>query len=669
MRRVLAATLICSLTLLQTACTDSIEDTPATPEQPDAAEELDAEVFPHESWMDRTVKPGDSFWDFAIGSWLKNHAKEDYGIIRNLSISQTEKLINGVADYGSPNHTMKLIQGTMLPTEEQKAEYERMLARLKPGNDISKADVMRNIGKMADMGFNALMGHNATSFDGIIRYFVMPGLYSFGRIDVTKDEIRDSVRSTLGRFLGMDTSTPETARLIETVTEIDNRIHEFVEKWMFSNPRPALTGHNGPILISTPIPASVALARGKTRQTGDDEMTQAFREAFHIDSQTYYIPEVDQIFDLINEFDVASLQTYLKYYLARQLQQIIFDDDTTPAERYAVINELVPSLFVGYHKDMLQKDADCEGARQMMEELRMLFAGRIKNSSWLSSATKQKALEKLQAMRFNIGAPEHLFNADFRLTGKTPIEDVMQYKEQADFYLRNVLPGCPAKDHIWELFLLDPTAGAGVDAVNAFYNANSNELVILYAFVRGELFPSDKNSVMRYVTLMVFGHEMTHGFDSMGAMFDAIGNKADWWTAEDKDKFEQLQQMIVDRFNELEQLPGLPANGEKTKMENMADLGGFSLAWEMWNRKLMADGLSGEQLRYQQRLFMLEYVHLWQQHINEKELPLLLEFDTHSANHNRINGILRLTDEWYELFGVKPGDKLYVKPEDRPKIW
>jgi putative endopeptidase len=314
------------------------------------------------------------------------------------------------------------------------------------------------------------------------------------------------------------------------------------------------------------------------------------------------------------------------------------------------------------------KDADCEGALQLLEEMRELFAQRIRNLDWLSDATKDKALEKLQAMGFNVGGPKELINAKFKLTGKTPVEDVLQYKKQADEYLRNELVGKPGGEYEWEYLLLSPN-GTSIDAVNAFYDPASNQLVILPVFLQGELFPADKNNVMRYVTLMSFGHEMTHGFDGMGASYDAEGNKVDWWTAEDKAKFQQRQQMMVERYNELEQVPGVNANGEKTKNENIADLGGFNLAWELWNRKLKSDGLTGESLRHQQRQFFLAFTHFWQASSTEEYLKEQLETDFHSANHNRINGVVRLMDDWYTLFGISPDDKLYVAPEKRVKIW
>lgn len=180
--------------------------------------------------------------------------------------------------------------------------------------------------------------------------------------------------------------------------------------------------------------------------------------------------------------------------------------------------------------------------------------------------------------------------------------------------------------------------------------------------------PADELAI-RYATISVFAHEMTHGFDNKGATYDATGSKKDWWTPEDNTKFLEKQQQMINLYNELEQYPGVQANGKKTLAENIADFGGFNLAYQLWNEKLQADGLTGEALRHQQRQFFMSYADLWQSFLDEKNLQRLLETDVHSANHNRVNGIVRLMDDWYTLFGIQPGDKLYVKPEDRVKIW
>ena len=629
-----------------TSCIDVI-DNPANPEQPyDAADEVAKETFIHEQYMDRSVKPGDSFWEFALGSYLKN--PDDFvGTMATAMMRQAFEMNDeeSMKTYGS-GHTMQLLLGPVPSAEDEKAVLDGVLARMKPGNDIGKADVIRNIGKLADLGYGALLNHDVWFIDGTLRYTIIPGFACEGSSGTkATNVVAEIVKPILQDKLGIDTDSEEGARLLKNVVDIEDWIGKYVFEWRTP---------------TTPDPIPVPTA-------GSDKLKEAYREAFHVDGDTYQLPAVDKVFELIDRYDVATLQTYLRYYTCSKLSKAMFSSGQQTSSVYQQINAQTQSLFLDYHKAMLYRGDKWKLALQLLEEMRTVFAQRIERLDWLSDATKAKAIEKLQAMGMNV-KPETTFNADFKLTGKTPVEDLVQYKEQVDDYLRNVLAGKPGRDYEWEYLLTSPN-GMGLDVANAGYDPN-NQLIIYPFFLREEFFPSDeKKIVVFYASLMSFGHEMTHGFDNFGATYDAIGRKSDWWTAEDKAKFKARQQVMIDRYNELEVLPGVPADGQKTLGENIADYGGFMLAWEMWNNKLQADGLTGEELRHQQREFFLEVANLWKTISDEETLLNNLKNDVHSANFNRVNGIVRLIDEWYDLFGVKPGDKLYVKPEDRVKIW
>ncbi len=668
----LAATLtVCGAMMMLTSCTDAIGsmDNPVNPEQTvDPADELAKETFINEPWMDRSVRPGDSFWDFALGSWLKNHDEFDQGTLLNTYTNRLGLLYEGLLESVSDHHTLQLVMGSKLTKEEEKAAMARIYAQLKQGDDVSKADVMYNIGKMADMGFLAFFGHDIFNSDGTFRYFISPGIaFSPISLNNSKEEGVKKLKPIFEEWLDIDTSTPEGARLLSNIYDIEVWMLNYREEWRRKIPEPTLIGNKMPKLKSAPVPALEALAKARSLTRAGDDVMDVFREAFHIGNETYYLPEADKVFELIDQYDVATLQTYLKCYLYYKLYLVSFSLAEAPAGVIVALNTALPSMFLKYQKKYLMQDADCEGALQILEELRRIMSERIASLDWLSDATKMKAQEKLQAMIFNVGGPDALFNADFKFTGQTHFEDFVQYKEQADDYMRNQLAGKPVNKYGWESVLLSPF-GSSIDALNAFYAPEENQLFILPAFLGNELFPADKPAI-RYTTVTVFGHEMTHGFDNNGATYDATGSKKDWWTPEDNTKFLEKQQQMINLYNELEQYPGVQADGKKTLGENIADLGGFNLAYQLWNEKLQADGLTGEALRHQQRQFFMSFADYWQSFLNENTLQNMLETDVHSAHHNRVNGVVRLMDDWYTLFGVEPGDKLYVKPEDRVKIW
>ena len=165
---------------------------------------------------------------------------------------------------------------------------------------------------------------------------------------------------------------------------------------------------------------------------------------------------------------------------------------------------------------------------------------------------------------------------------------------------------------------------------------------------------------------------MCHGFDARGAEYDEYGNKRDWWTAEDNAKFKEKQQQLIDLWGQLEHMPGLPANGKNTLTENMADYGGAILASEAYKMRLKEQGYSDKGIDIQMKKFFSSFglnVIVFEHERNPEMLRRLYDTDVHSAGHNRVNGIVRLFDDWYRLYDVQPEDKLYLKPKDRVKIW
>ena len=177
MQWVMAAILTVCGAMMLTSCA---MDNPVTPEQPvNSAEEVAKETFMHEDWMDRSVKPGDSFWQFAVGSWLKDAAYNfDFGTMTMAGIKQKMRLSNNdvLSAYDSPGHTMQLILGSTPSADDEMAVLEGVLARMKQGDDVTKTDVIRNIGTLADLGYCPFLGHDIWTIDGTLRYVIIPGL-------------------------------------------------------------------------------------------------------------------------------------------------------------------------------------------------------------------------------------------------------------------------------------------------------------------------------------------------------------------------------------------------------------------------------------------------------------------------------------------------------------
>jgi predicted metalloendopeptidase len=285
----------------------------------------------------------------------------------------------------------------------------------------------------------------------------------------------------------------------------------------------------------------------------------------------------------------------------------------------------------------------------------------------MSASTKVEARKKAEAMKFYIGYPDQWND---KLTpvveGDVLLATVTQLRQNAVQTISSIR-GRNADVLGWDLW----ACMAQFTTDNAFYLSTANSLVILPAWICKPRFDNDLSEAAVYAVTTTFGHEFCHGFDAGGAKYDENGYYRDWWAPVDQAAFQAKQQIMIDLFNQLEVIPGLMADGQKTLKENMADYGGQELALECYKQRLTEQGFKGTQFDEQIKKFFLSFAHIWK---GEEELDQsLLEYyyhnDNHSANHNRVNGMMRLQDDWYRLYDVKPTDKLYLAPEDRVKIW
>ena len=210
------------------------------------------------------------------------------------------------------------------------------------------------------------------------------------------------------------------------------------------------------------------------------------------------------------------------------------------------------------------------------------------------------------------------------------------------------------------------------DMVNAYFSPSLNEIVFPAGILQPPFFDLSMDDAVNYGGIgVVIGHEMTHGYDDQGRKFDANGNLNDWWTPADEKAFVERSQKLVDEFNSFEVLPGLHVNGELTLGENLADLGGVTIAYEALQRVLAKDpskrktidGFTPEQR------FFLSFAQVWRINVRDAEARRLITVDPHSPGKCRANGTLMNQPEFIEAFGIKPGDPMWLAPEQRTKIW
>ena len=370
------------------------------------------------------------------------------------------------------------------------------------------------------------------------------------------------------------------------------------------------------------------------------------------------------------------------YFDAEALQAVNTAEGSSLTHKQAAEN--FAGNYLDYEKSHeFAKAYVSDAQKQLMkgyaEELRQTFRERIQNNVWMSDASKQSAIEKLDAMQFNIGAPDEWFEeglADLSQE-QTTLDDVLALR-RAKIRLKCKFVGMPNQKAAFHLIMMD---GRPLTTFNSFYVGNYNAMFVYPAFMLAPTYSPEVNDAHNYANMTPCGHEITHGFDTDGARWNKAGDLEDIWASDaDRQEFRKRSQQLIDYYSTFDVMPfetGLKNDGAYTVAENVADLGGFFLAYDSYMKNLKRQGFKGEQFRLQQQRFYEAYAYLWCGKWNVThakgrtmgdESNGIIK-DEHSLFRERVNGVVTNTDDWYDLFGVKPGDKLYLAPADRIHIW
>ena len=321
------------------------------------------------------------------------------------------------------------------------------------------------------------------------------------------------------------------------------------------------------------------------------------------------------------------------------------------------VGELLGQLYV---KEYFKPEAKARMA-ELVKNLRTAFAIRIKSLDWMSPATKEKALAKLAAFRPKIGYPDKWRNYDgLEINNDRYFENVKNVGAWNYNYMVSQL-GKPVDRERW---------GMTPPTVNAYYNATLNEIVFPAGILQFPFFDAKADDALNYGGIgAVIGHEMSHGFDDNGSKYDADGTLRNWWTEEDRTKFDAKTKALAKQFDDYTVLDTIHVNGKLTLGENIGDLGGLNVAYEAF--KMTAQGKSAaliDGFTSDQRFF-LAWAQVWRGNILPQSAAQLIITDTHSPGPYRTIGAPVNMDAWYKAFNITETDKLYKKPADRIRIW
>ena len=300
---------------------------------------------------------------------------------------------------------------------------------------------------------------------------------------------------------------------------------------------------------------------------------------------------------------------------------------------------------------------------QLVKNLQEALGQRIDAQVWMSAETKAKAREKLNTFHVKIGYPD-----TWQDYSALTIDESLSYYENmmvaSEFSLQDHFQKRVNKPVDRDEWLMTP------HTINAYYNPTTNEICFPAAILQPPFFNPNADDACNYGAIgVVIGHEMTHGFDDKGSLFDKDGNLKNWWTEADKQKFAERTKVMEDFFNKIEVLPGMFANGKLTLGENIADHGGLKISYQAMQNAMkknpmpVMDGFTAEQR------FFLSYGVIWANNIREQMLRQLNKVDPHSAGRWRVNGALPHIEAWYKAFDVKKSDPLYLPKKQRLDIW
>ena len=641
----LAAVLCCAMTMaVLTACSDN-DDNPSPV--------IDDKEWKADANKDTSVRPGDDFYMYCNGGYWNNTTVDETQRLKRLFLGELgDEMQKRVAALTYPSLVKILADADKTDAATIKAQKDKLQSAIDRVNALTtKEEAWKLIAQFMKEGYSSPLDLSVFSIGG--------------KIGVILDK----------------RSGNEHASLVKESLS-----------WQLAN---------NPDLMAKIRPLTGATTRGF--DNGKYPMLVTIYQELGISLDNAYLPDVNP-----NVIENGLVEEYMQTALSMQdksveewkaglieflNQDAVFFDDAAlqaanAADGTSLTHREAAENFAGKYLDyeksyVFAKAYITADQKQVMagyaNELRQTFRERIQNNVWMSDASKQNAIEKLDAMQFNIGAPDEWFEEGLAdLSQEQSVLDDVLALRRANFNLHRKFVGMPNQKAAFHITMSE---GRPLTVVNSFYIGNYNAMFIYPAFVLTPAYSPEVNDAHNYAVMVVWGHEITHGFDTDGARWNKIGDLVDIWASDaDRQEFKKRSQQLIDYYSTFDVMPfetGLKNDGAYTVAENVADLGGFYLAYDSYVKHLKSQGFTGDQLRLQKQRFYEAYAYLWcgKWNVTHAKGSTLgdeangIEKDNHSLYRERTNGVVTNTDDWYDLFDVKPTDKLYLAPEKRIRIW
>jgi putative endopeptidase len=644
--------------------------------------------------MNKAVRPGVNFVEYAGGEWLKKlnipDDKTSFGafdILRENSIKDVQNILLEAAATSSPKGSAAQKIGDfyasgMDSTKINKLgagpikKYIEQIDQVQNNNDLVFA-----ITQMHLNGFSPLFGSGIEQdFKNSRIYKMYLGEGGLGMPDrdyYVKDtphnkELQAAYKAFIKKsFILLGYSEAQATAAVDNIYSLEYKLA------VASNTR--LENRNT-VALYNPVPT--AELNSKYGAFPWNQYFTALGLNLSADEVVVMQPKFFSTVDsLLKVTPIQTWKEYLTWNATRSMASTLSSDfvnasfefygkalsgQKTLSPRWKRIsNEVDGDLGEAIGQLYVQKHFPPEAKQRMVSlvnNLKLAYKARIQNVEWMSAETKAKAIEKLAKVMVKVGYPDKWKDySSMEISRDSYFENVLAANR---FQVRDNLNkyGKPVDITEWGMY---------PQTVNAYYNPLNNEIVFPAAILQPPFFTATADDAVNYGAIgMVIGHEMTHGFDDQGKEFDADGNMINWWKDEDAKKFTDRSKVIVNQYSSFKVLDSLHVDGELTIGENIADNGGLNIAWDAYQLSLKGqkapaaiDGFTPEQR------FFLGYAKVWRQKMRDKELMRRLKEDVHSPAIARVNRAVFNIDAFYKAFDIKPTDPLYIAPADRAKVW
>lgn len=641
--------------------------------------------------MDLSVKPGDNFYFYANGNWIKNNpvpaSKTRWGSFDELREESSKKmraLLEEAAKNSGKDRLNQMIgdfySSGMDSIAIERTGYQPIAADLMELDKINNVqDIVNEIISIRLNGygsplFGVSVGIDRKNVDAYIPQIgqggtSLPDRDYYLKDDARSKKIRDAYLNHLNamfRLVGQDANAASASAT--AVMNIETSLAK--AQWTRVEMRDPYKTYN-----KFSITGLSATTPNINWQNVLAQLKINGADSILVTNPSYLTLEND----MLNTVSLNDWKAYLKWNIVRsaapslssafvnedfKFEQVLTGQkEQTPrwqrmsAQIDRTLSDLLGQLYVQKYFPPAAKQRMLD----LVNNLQQTFEHRINNAAWMSDQTKKKAVEKLHAFTKKIAYPDKWETYDGLVIKKDDYFGNVRRASRWAYNYNVTRMGKPVDKTRW---------GMTPPTINAQYSPTNNDITFPAGILQFPFFDFGADDAVNYGGIgAVIGHEMTHGFDDQGRQYAANGNLQDWWTKEDAQKFTERAAMVVNQYNNFTVLDTVHVNGKLTLGENLADLGGLNIAYEAFTHtKQFKEGKKIDGFTPTQRFF-LNWAQVWRSNTMPETAAQLILTDPHSPGEARCNGPIVNIDAWYEAFHVKPGDAMFVAPDKRIHIW